>query len=231
MSAKRGSGGARAALEERLGHRFADPGLLDLALTHASSQAARLNSNERLEFLGDRVLGLAVAGMLYDRHPGETEGQLGYRFTALVRREALVAVAEKLDLAAFVTLSAGEAAGGGRGNPSILADALEALIGALYLDAGYDAARGFVETHWAPLAKAQAGPLKDAKTRLQERCQKNGLPLPVYSVTGQTGPDHAPTFTVAVAVPGRADAEGQGGTKQEAEQAAATAMLAGWSGK
>ena len=231
MSGKRGSGGARAALEERLGHRFADPGLLDLALTHASSQAARLNSNERLEFLGDRVLGLAVAGMLYHRHPGETEGQLGYRFTALVRREALVTVAEKLDLAAFVTLSAGEAAGGGRGNPSILADALEALIGALYLDAGFEAARAFIEKHWAPLAKAQAGPMKDAKTRLQERCQKNGLPLPVYSVTGQTGPDHAPTFTVAVAVPGRKDAEGQGGTKQEAEQAAATAMLAGWSGK
>lgn len=231
MSAKKGSGGVRAALEERLGHRFADPGLLDLALTHASSQSARLNSNERLEFLGDRVLGLAVAGMLYHRHAEETEGQLGYRFTALVRREALVTVAEKLDLAACVTLSAGEAAGGGRGNPSILADAMEALIGALYLDGGFDTARAFVETHWAPLAKSQSGPLKDAKTRLQERCQKNGLPLPVYTVTGQTGPDHAPTFSVSVAVPGRQAAEGQGSAKQEAEQAAAAAMLAAWKGK
>ncbi|PIW26356.1 MAG: ribonuclease III [Rhodospirillales bacterium CG15_BIG_FIL_POST_REV_8_21_14_020_66_15] len=217
-----------SALQDRLGHRFADAALLTQALKHASGQQDRLNSNERLEFLGDRVLGLAVSALLYERFPDETEGELGYRFTALVRKETLAAVAGDLDLAPCLNLSPGETASGGRANPSILADACEALIGALFLDAGFEAAAAFVRRHWAPLADAHTGPLKDAKTRLQERCQKAGLPLPAYGVTDQTGPDHAPTFTVTVTVEDRPAQAGTGGTKQEAEQAAATAMLDAW---
>ena len=226
------SGGAKAkrlsALENRLGHRFGDPDLLAQAVKHASGEQDRLNSNERLEFLGDRVLGLAVSALLYERFPDETEGQLGYRFTALVRKDTLAAVARDLDLAPALQMSPGEKAGGGRDNPSILADACEALIGALFIDAGYAAAEAFVRRHWAPLADAHTGPLKDAKTRLQERCQKAGLALPVYDVTAQTGPDHAPTFTVTVRVDARPEKTGEGGTKQEAEQAAAAAMLDAW---
>ena len=217
-----------SALQNRLGHQFADPALLTQALKHASGQQDRLNSNERLEFLGDRVLGLAVAAMLYDRFPTETEGQIGYRFTGLVRKETLADVARELDLAPAILLSPGEKAAGGRDNPSILADACEALIGAMYLDAGYDVAEAFILRHWTPLADAHTGPLKDAKTRLQERCQKSGLPLPVYEVTGQEGPDHAPTFTVTVTVEGREPLTGTGGAKQGAEQAAAAAMLDTW---
>ena len=221
---------ALSALQDRLGHRFADPALLTLALTHASSRSDRLRTNERLEFLGDRVLGLAVSRLLYDRYPEETEGQLGYRFIALVRKDALATVAEGLDLAGHLTLSMGESAGGGRANPTILADAMEALIGAIFLEAGFEAAEAVVAAHWAPLVEAQAKPQKDAKTRLQEKCQKQGKPLPTYAVTDQIGPDHAPTFTVTVSVEGRDDVQGQGGAKQEAEQAAAAAMLAAWTG-
>ena len=231
MTGVKGPEAALAALEKRLGYRFAKPALLSLALTHASSRSDRLHTNERLEFLGDRVLGLAVARLLYERYPEEAEGELGYRFTALVRRDALATVAEGLDLAACLSLSVGEAAGGGRANPTILADAMEALIGAVFLDAGFAPAEALVAGLWAPLVAAQAAPQKDAKTRLQEKCQKRGLPLPAYTVTEQTGPDHAPTFTVTVAVEGREAASGQGGAKQEAEQAAAAAMLAGWKDK
>ena len=223
-----GTSKRHSALQDRLGHRFGDPDLLTQAFKHASGQADRLNSNERLEFLGDRVLGLAVSALLYERFPEESEGELGYRFTALVRKDTLAAVARDLDLASCLALSPGEKAAGGRDNPSILADACEAVIGALFLDAGYDVAAGFVRRMWTPLADAHTGPLKDAKTRLQERCQKDALPLPVYAVTDQTGPDHAPTFTVTVQVTGRADQTGTGNAKQEAEQAAATAMLDNW---
>lgn len=217
-----------SALEDRLGHRFSDPDLLKQAFKHASGQTDRLNSNERLEFLGDRVLGLAVSALLYDRFPDENEGELGYRFTGLVRKDTLAVVARDLDLASCLKLSPGEKAAGGRDNPSILADTCEAVIGALFLDAGYDVAAEFVQRTWAPLADAHTGPLKDAKTRLQERCQKNTLALPAYAVTEQTGPDHAPSFTVTVTVEGRTDQTGTGGSKQEAEQAAAAAMLENW---
>ncbi|MEQ8503792.1 MAG: ribonuclease III [Rhodospirillales bacterium] len=226
------SGGAHAkrlsALQDRLGHRFSEPKLLEQALSHASSQSNRLNSNERLEFLGDRVLGLAVTEMLYAGFPKETEGELGYRFTALVRKETLADVARALDIAPCLRMSPGEQNAGGHDNASILADACEALIGAVFLDAGYAVAAALVHHFWKPLAKAHTGPLKDAKTRLQERCQKAGLALPGYSVTGQSGPDHAPTFTITVTVEGRAPVSGTGSAKQEAEQAAAEAMLTAW---
>lgn len=226
------SGGNKAkrleALQDRMGYRFSEPDLLDQALSHASSQTNRLNSNERLEFLGDRVLGLAVSAMLYERFPKETEGQLGYRFTNLVRKDTLAEVAGEIELAACIRMSPGERSAGGRENSSILADACEALIGAIFLDGGYDAAADFITRRWTPLADAHTGPLKDAKTRLQERCQKAGLALPQYDVTGQTGPDHAPTFTVTVSVEGRDGATGMGSAKQEAEQAAAGTMLENW---
>lgn len=226
------SGGAHAkrllALQDRLGHRFSEPKLLEQALSHASSQSNRLNSNERLEFLGDRVLGLAVTEMLYATFPKETEGELGYRFTALVRKETLADVARDLDIASCLRMSPGEQNAGGHDNASILADSCEALIGAVFLDAGYAIAAALVHRFWKPLATAHTGPLKDAKTRLQERCQKTGLALPDYDVTGQSGPDHAPTFTINVTVEGRAPVSGTGSTKQEAEQAAAEAMLTAW---
>ncbi len=215
----------RDGLESRIGHRFSDAELLDLSLAHASSRQDRLKTNERLEFLGDRVLGLSIARLLYERYPDEAEGELGYRFTALVKKEALAEVARTIDLAAHMTLSGGEAAGGGRANPSILADCCEALIGAIYLDAGHDAAYQFVATHWQAQLERQKRPEKDAKTVLQEVCQSLGKTLPKYSVIDRQGPDHAPAFTVCVAVTGWPDARGRGGAKQAAEQAAAQAML------
>lgn len=229
MSGGGDAGKRLSALQDRLGHRFDDQSLLKQALSHASGQSDRLNSNERLEFLGDRVLGLAVSALLYERFPDETEGELGYRFTALVRKETLAEVARDLDLAACLRLSPGEKAGGGADNPSIQADTCEALIGAMFLDGGFEPAAEFVRRHWEARADAHKGPLKDAKTRLQERCQKAGLNLPGYTVTGQSGPDHAPTFTITVTVEGRAPQTGTGGAKQEAEQAAAQAMLDAWS--
>lgn len=219
---------ALAQLEGKLGHTFADPALLSLALTHASSRSDRLRSNERLEFLGDRILGLSVANMLYERFPEEIEGELGYRFTALVRRDALAIVAAQIGMADYVKLSSGEIGAGGRENPSILADCCEAVIGAIFLDAGYAAADNFVRRFWTDQLDQQSGPVKDAKTRLQERCQQQGKQLPVYDVISRTGPDHMPTFVVQVTIDGRPPTIGDGKSKQEAEQAAADESLIAW---
>jgi ribonuclease-3 len=216
------------ALEDRLGHRFNDPALLRRALTHAS--ADNHDSNERLEFLGDRVLGLVIAQALHQRYLDEPEGMLTRRLHALVRWETCARVAETFDLWPHLVLTKSELANqGGRARGTILGSAVEALIAALYLDGGMDAARAFIEKHWLPLLDTIATDQRDAKTRLQEWSQGRGRGesgAPVYSLVGREGPDHAPRFMVRVAVPGHEPAEGQGASKREAEQAAATALLA-----
>ena len=212
-------------LAARLGYSFHDPGLLQRALTHSSAAGPRRPSNERLEFLGDRVLGLVLARMLFDGFRDEAEGELGYRFTALAQRAALARVAVDLELAPHLVLSDGEDAGGGRDNPAILADTMEAVIAAVYLDGGLAPAEALVRRYWTPLMAEDPAPPKDPKTTLQEWAQARGLPLPAYAETARAGPDHAPTFTSRVEVQGHPPAAGEGASKRAAEQAAAEALL------
>lgn len=222
------AGKPSASLEETLGHRFGRPELLALALRHSSTarnRDRRVDTNERLEFLGDRVLGLVVATMLYETFPDEEEGALARRHAALVRREALVRVAETIGLAEHLALAPGEADAGGRDKPTILADACEAVIAALYLDGGLAPAEAFLRRLWAPLLSEDPRPPKDAKTALQEWAQGRGLPLPHYREMERTGPHHAPVFTVEAEVRGEAPAGGSGTSKRAAEQAAAEALL------
>jgi ribonuclease-3 len=223
---------AEAAFAAALGYTFANRDLLREALTHRSAvdrQRGRnldlRHGNERLEFLGDRVLSLAVADVLIRRFPDESEGELARRHAALVRAETLAEVARAIGLGAHLTLAESEEATGGREKPAILADACEAVIGALYRDGGLDAARRFVERYWVPRIEHEAKPPRDPKTALQEWAQGRGLPLPSYREVGREGPPHAPQFIMEVAVRGRVPAQGSGKTKREAERAAATAML------
>ncbi len=209
----------------RLGYDFQDPALLERALTHPSAASRTRKSNQRMEFLGDRMLGLALARMLYDGFEDEAEGQLGYRFTALAQRAALARVAAEVDLAPHIVMSTGEADSGGRDNPGILADTLEAVIAAIYLDGGPAPAEAFVQRFWTPLMAEELEPPKDAKTILQEWAQARGLALPVYTITFRDGPDHAPVFTIEAAIDGYPPATGQGASKRAAEQAAAEAVL------
>jgi len=213
-----------------LGHRFADPALLRQALTHPSAFGGtpahrRGPSYERLEFLGDRVLGLVIADMLYRTFPEESEGALARRLAELARKETIARVARTLGLGDYLVVSRSEEEGGGRSNPSLLADACEAVMGALYLDGGLPAARAFIEKHWRPLLIEDARPPKDAKTALQEWAQGRGLPLPVYRVRSAEGPPHEPVFEVEVIVEGRSPVVGTGRSRRAAEQAAAAALL------
>jgi ribonuclease-3 len=212
-------------LAEALGHRFADPSLLRLALTHSSASGRGLAANERLEFLGDRVLGLVVADMLYRRFAGEEEGDLARRFAVLVSRESLAQVAGQIGLAPYLALARGEEDSGGRGNPAILADACEAVIAALYLDGGLPAAHRFIERQWAALVEQDRRPPQDAKTALQEWSQAAGRKLPSYVVIASEGPAHEPLFTIEVRVEGLPPATGIGRSKRAAEQAAAAEAL------
>lgn len=206
-----------------VGHRFANADLLKEALTHPSAVAGRsVESYERLEFLGDRVLALVVAEMLLAAFPGEPEGGLARRLVALVRREALTEVAEEIDLSRFLVL--GPLRPGDAAAITALGDGCEALIGALYLDGGLRAAKGFIRRYWGPrLASLTEAPL-DAKTALQEWVQGRGQPLPSYSIVGQEGAAHRPTFTVSARL-GEAEATGSGSTRRAAEQAAAARLL------
>ncbi|HEY4124093.1 MAG TPA: ribonuclease III [Rhizomicrobium sp.] len=217
---------ASADLEARLGHHFADPALLKRALTHASRGA---QSNERLEFLGDRVLGLIVAEKLHALYPDEPEGILALKLNALVRGEACAKAAQDAGLADHLILASAEAGSGGRKKTVILAGAVEAVIAALYLDGGYEAARQFVERYWTDAFDNLGNELRDAKTALQEWAQGPGgkaQGLPTYKQTGREGPDHAPRFAVEVSVKGHDPETGFGGSKREAEQDAAKRMLA-----
>jgi ribonuclease-3 len=217
----------RDQVSEALGYSFRRPELLDQALTHSStaqSRAGRLGTNERLEFLGDRALGLIVAEWLYTRFPEEDEGALARRFASLVRREALAEVAERMNIGDHLVLNA-EDTTAARENPGVLADACEALIGALYLDGGLDAVRPFIEKYWAGILEADVEPPRDAKTALQEWAQGRGLPLPVYREIGRDGPPHEPVFTMEARVEGHEPIRAQGASKRLAEQAAARDLL------
>jgi ribonuclease-3 len=220
--------GGLGSLELLLGHKFLQPELLQQALVHSSmarSRSGRMLSNERLEFLGDRVLGLVVADMLFKRFPEEEEGALARRHVALVRRESLTIVAGTIGLDKAMIMSRGEEDSGGRRNPAIMADACEAVIAALYLDGGIAAADNFIRRYWTPLLLEDPEPPKDAKTALQEWAQKRGLDLPMYTEIARDGPPHAPVFTVKASVTGLGAKAATGTSKRAAEQAAAAALL------
>ena len=217
------------SLEKTVGYRFSDAALLERALTHISAlkgAQARNGSYQRLEFLGDHVLGLAISEMLFEAFPKADEGELSRRLADLVRRETCADVARAIDLGASLRLGASEVKAGGRARVAILADVCESLIGAVFLDGGYKSARAFVERFWAERMRKPARPLRDPKTVLQEWAQARGLPTPSYREVERTGPHHDPEFRVAVMLPDRDPAEGRGRSKRAAEQAAAAALLA-----
>ena len=217
-----------SALEARIGYRFKDAGLVERALTHISGLSGPRNpagSYQRLEFLGDHVLGLVVSEMLFSAFPRANEGELSRRLADLVRKDACVDVARRIDLGAAIKLGTSEAQAGGRHRPTILGDVCEALIGAVFLDGGYAAAAEFIERFWRERMLTPARPLRDPKTVLQEWAQGRGLPAPTYREVARTGPHHDPEFRVAVELPDRAPVEGVGRSKRAAEQAAAAAML------
>ncbi|MCB1538400.1 MAG: ribonuclease III [Rhodospirillales bacterium] len=218
--------GAGATLQTRLGYAFRDPSLLDLALTHASAPSAVDGPDyERLEFLGDRVLGLIVAERLYALYPHEPEGDLSKRHTALVRAETLAAIARRIDIGAAMRLSDAEKAAGGAHNENILSDMLEAVIGAIFLDGGLDAARAALNPLLDADIAAMPAPPRDAKTALQEWAQAHGLGLPEYILVERAGPDHAPSFTLAVKLADGRTAQGTGPSKRAAEKQAAQSLL------
>jgi len=221
-------GRAPTSLEQTIGYRFADTALLDRALTHISAlkgAQGRTGSYQRLEFLGDHVLGLAISEMLFEAFPKAEEGELSRRLADLVRRETCADVARAVDLGTALRLGASEAKSGGRARIAILADVCESLIGAVFLDGGYQAAYAFVERFWAERMRKPARPLRDPKTVLQEWAQARGLPTPSYREVERIGPHHDPEFRVAVTLPNRDPAEGRGRSKRAAEQAAAEALL------
>jgi len=221
--------GGLGRLQDALDHRFSHRELLIEALTHPSAVRRHGRSPrgyERLEFLGDRVLGLIVAEMLWHRFPTEAEGELSRRHAHLVRREALAEVAKTIGLGKCLVLSPSEESSGLRDNASTLADACEAVIAALYLDGGAAAARHFVERRWEPRLAAAGKPPRDPKTALQEWAQARGLPLPAYRTVATEGPSHRRRFTVSVSVEGQEPATASGSSKRAAETAAAAAALA-----
>jgi ribonuclease III len=222
-------------LAKIIGYEFVRRELLLEALTHPSALAAERRRDrrrklvkrgyERLEFLGDRVLGLVVADLLWRRFEDEPEGDLTRRHTHLVRREALARVAEAIELGPHLVLSRAEAAAGTAGNPGILADACEALIAAIFVDGGFAAASSFVRRFWEPLIDEMEEPPRDPKTALQEWAQARGLALPAYELVSTSGPDHSPLFTVAASVAGGDRATATASSKRLAEARAAASLL------
>jgi ribonuclease-3 len=221
---------ARAALEARIGHKFADAALLATAFTHVSAlkkaTRKRSDSYQRLEFLGDHVLGLIVSDMLYRAFPNADEGELSKRLADLVRKESCADVAKSLGLVDDIRLGQVGAIASARLRKSVLGDICEAVIGAVFLDGGYPAAAQFVERNWTERMRKPRRPLRDPKTVLQEWAQAKRLPTPVSRESERPGPHHDPQFRVAVDLPGLAPAEGIGGSKRDAEKAAASAMIA-----
>jgi len=214
--------------EERIGYRFREPALLEQALTHISALTGmrnRAGSYQRLEFLGDHVLGLVVSDMLFRAFPKADEGEMSRRLADLVRKEACADVARAIELGEAIRLGASEVNAGGRSRTAILADVCEALIGAIFVDGGYPATSAFIERLWGARMRTPARPLRDSKTALQEWAQARGLPTPAYRELERKGPDHDPEFRVMVELPDLTPAEGLGRSKRAAEQAAATAML------
>ena len=214
-------------LEKAVGYRFKDRDILLLALTHASfgDGAAGQTDNQRLEFLGDRVLNLLTAEKLYEIFSGVDEGGLAPRLNALVRKETCARVAREIGLGDFLRLSKSEHKTGGRDKDSILGDACEALLGAIYIDGGVDAARDFFDAFWKKELKAVVKKPKDPKTLLQEWALARGLGVPDYKTVGRSGPDHAPKFKVEVSIEGIDPERGKGDSKRAAERAAAAALF------
>jgi ribonuclease-3 len=217
----------RDACEEVIGHRFRSPELLDRAMTHRSAVQGRPSewSNERLEFLGDRVLGLVMAETLLERFPGVREGELAPRLNLVVSREACARIGAEIGLGVFLIVDEAERSTGGATKKSLLANVVEAAIGAVYLDAGLPAAKTFILRRWKQALMDVSSAPRDPKTALQEWAQGQGHPTPRYQHDGREGPDHAPVFTASVRVEGVPEVSGSGASKQEAERAAARAML------
>ena len=214
-----------AVLEARIGHSFADQALLQRALTHTSKSSGRTGSYQRLEFLGDRVLGLAIADRLYEAFPEADEGDLSRRLAGLVRRETCASVAVAWDVGPHLALGPGEVTGGGRRNQTILADVCEAILGAVFLDAGYGPAKAVVDAAFRPAELSDAPRLRDYKSALQEWAMSRSLPIPYYEVLSRSGPDHAPRFSIGVRVQGLEPGIGEGLSKRLAEQEAARTVM------
>jgi ribonuclease-3 len=210
-------------LQTIIGHSYSDRQLLLEALTHSSSEEGR--NYQRLEFLGDRVLGLVIAAFLYESFPGESEGDMARRFSALVDKPMLAKVAGKIDLGNYIIMSESERASGGSENESILSDVMEALIGAAFLDAGLDTCEQMIKSLWGSSLYETLSPPIDPKTALQEWTQGCGLGLPQYELAGRTGPDHAPVFTISVKVEGLNPVSATGSSRRNAEKKAAEKML------
>jgi ribonuclease-3 len=218
-----------APLEEALGHRFANPELLVRALTHASAAEAQQRRDgttyQRLEFLGDRVLGLVVADMLDAFFPDALEGELSRRLSRLVSGETCADVGREMDLGRYVRISPSVEKGGGRAKAGVLADACEAVLGAIYRDGGLPAARQAIERYWRSRLQDMRGPLRDAKTELQEWAHRRGFEAPTYAEISRSGPDHAPQFEIEVTAAGLPPSRGRGQSKREAEHNAAASIL------
>lgn len=213
------------ALEGRIGYTFQRPELLVRAVTHSSMSSATRDDNQRLEFLGDRVLGLVMAEALLANDPKATEGQLAPRYNALVRKEACADVARQIDLGDVLKLGRSEMISGGRRKLALLGDAMEALIAAVYIDAGFDPARSLILRLWGDRIGAVEEDARDAKTALQEWAQARGEVPPQYVEIARTGPDHQPEFTIEVRLASGLSEQATAGSKRHAEQAAATALL------
>lgn len=225
MKAKALSAEDRSKLEELIGHHFADKQRLDRALTHASTGSAKVSNYERLEFLGDRVLGLCVAELLFQSFPSATEGELSVRLNQLVSAESCAQVADELELHRYIRTGADVKKLTGKRMLNVRADVVESLIAALYLDGGLEAARQFILRNWTERATRADGARRDAKTELQEWAHANFAVTPSYRVDDRSGPDHDPRFTVTVEVKGVAPETGVDRSKRAAEQVAATKML------
>jgi ribonuclease-3 len=217
-------------IETALGYNFSNKKLLEEALTHPSiSQSEGASKSffnyERLEFLGDSVLGLVIAELLINKYPDEKEGNLAKRQAGLVRGESVANVAGKIGIGRFIRMTQGEEYMGGRDNSSNIENTLEAVIGAVYLDGGLIAAQGFIQHHWMQLVDEMVEPPKDAKTALQEWAQGRGLPIPKYTTISSVGPSHDPQFIIEVEVVGLPPERATGGSKKKAEREAAQRML------
>ncbi len=219
-------------VQDILGHTFADVDLLVRSFSHSSIAGEKKGdvkshslSNERLEFVGDRVLGLVIAHMVFETFPDEAEGAMARRHTALVRREALARVGNDLEFGRFMLMSKGEDDAGGRNNPALLANTMEAVIAALYLDGGLSAAEEFIRKYWKPLLDEDIIPPRDPKTALQEWAQARAMELPIYAEISREGPPHAPVFCIEVSLEGVEPARAAGQSKRTAERTAAEIML------
>lgn len=217
----------RDACQDAIGYRFKDPDLLDRAMTHRSATQGKTAewSNERLEFLGDRVLGLVMVETLMERFPTLREGDLAPRLNTLVSRKACAVIGVELGLGRFIIVDQSERSTGGADKPSLLANAIEAIIGAIYTDAGLERARKVTLKLWHKLLGETTETPRDPKSALQEWAQGAGLPAPAYRQIAREGPDHAPVFTVTVLIEGQQPLPGIGSSKQLAEREAARAML------